>query len=213
MVRNKVYPWIALAALALGSCLLGWGLWPLPQGEHTAVLSAVELGIPELGLVLGECRLQAITWPALLRVGDSAVIELELTPQQAADCGQLPETAVTTAATLVADLRLNGVEVIPHGQLSRAWVAGQPMRLSWQIQARQTGEFSGALWLHLQPSLTGAEDYRHLLSAYRFSVKVISLAGLSGRAARVIGSVVLVVGLAWLLVGLLLGGQDQMTHL
>lgn len=205
--RQPPYRILMGALLLIGAALLGWGLWPLPQVRHEVLLSAAELSLPEQGLSLGECRVQTITWPRWMRLGDPAIVQLEVGTADRAECRSQAAAAFTGALALTAELQGNGMAILPGGQLSQALTPGQPVRLSWRVQVNRAGEYGGALWLHLHPSITDQASVRRLLSAFRFSAQVVSLAGLSGRAARILGSVMVVIGLVWLVGDLWLGNR------
>jgi len=98
---------------------------------------------------------------------------------------------------VLADARLDmvGVEFAPQGEISEALLPGKPVEFYWSVRAEDVGSYKGTVWLHLRfIPREGGPASRMVLSGQIIQIESANLFGLSGKAARVAGSVGAVVG-------------------
>lgn len=160
--------------------------------------------------VIPEQRLLALEFPAQLRNGDSGLIMLtlemdtqgQLTASVQAEGEQthvepieIPNVYDTHLVIAEARLDLAGFDYRPEGEVSEALLPGKPVKFIWSIRPADVGNYYGTVWLHLRfMPLAGGPETRSVLSAQRVTIEVVSLLGLKGSTARVLGSVGVVLG-------------------
>ena len=212
-MKTRVRRLIALLLFLTSALALAWGLWPPALGARTLMIFPVDMQLPgeaesAEGRTVLEGRALVLEWPERMRVGDSGLIALTLetgqegqmtpSPQEAG----VPETGyqdVYETHFVVAEARLElaGMAYAPTGQISEGLLPGKPAAFFWQVRPPQAGESRGTVWLHLRYlPLDGGEEARRVLSAQIVEIRAVSLFGLSGRWARVLGSVGVIVGAA-----------------
>jgi len=156
-----------LVAGLFGLTLLVWGIWPPPRATVEIAFADVEVHA-------------AI--PRSLRAGDTATASLDIrraskTPPQAA-----PVQLETT-------LGFNGVAVEPAGSITITLASTRPATLTWRLQSATPGAYVGSLWFH-QILPDGSRLARATKSLH---IRVHTLLGLTGREARVLGLITLLV--------------------
>jgi hypothetical protein len=213
-------PVLALAALILAGLACGAGAKatqaPGTPPDTTALITptallatqAVAQATPQAAIP--EERLLVLEWPAKMRLGDAEIIRLslemnaqgQLTPTVLAGGNgievepvQIPNLYATHHVVAEARLDLAGVEYTPSGDVSEALSPGRPVTFIWSVRPEEIGVYRGTVWLHLRfAPLDGGPESRSVLSAQLIEIEVVNFLGLGGTAARIFGSVGVVVG-------------------
>ncbi|NPA93388.1 MAG: hypothetical protein GXO56_06890 [Chloroflexi bacterium] len=151
---------VGYVLVLVGVIGLGWGLWPQPTQTWHNTANGVAM---------------TFRAPTVMRRGEavSAQMHLALADQPA------------TSAPLHFEIQLvtNGFAVSPEGLLTLTLAPGQQADLAWQLQGDTSGDFQGALWVYrLLPDGSTEALFNHPLR-----VRVISLLGLGGQQARLLG--------------------------
>jgi hypothetical protein len=159
--------------------------------------------IPRPGIP--ENRLLVLEWPGKIRMDDSESIILRLemdatgivTPtleyiDRENRSGPVDSADVYDTHNVVAQARLDmpGVEHSPQGEISEPMRPGVPVQFIWKVRPLETGTQRGTIWLHLLfiPH-DGSESSRQVLSVQKVEFEAVSLFGMGGPTARVIGTV------------------------
>jgi hypothetical protein len=212
--------WVALLVSAI---ILLWGVWPFATQERSirltredmqwllpgASLPATQGPSSDTELTPSEERLLVLEWPARIRSGDARVIRLTLeadTEGNLVPTTQLEGSQVTgepisipdlyDTHNLVAEARMDiaGVQYTPSGLVSEAMRPGRPVIFLWSVRPIDVGDYQGTVWLYLRlVPLDGSEDIRQVLSTQLIEFQAVNLLGMGGTAARVLGSVGVVV--------------------
>jgi hypothetical protein len=189
-----------------------------PAVAHTQISAAtptVESTVPPslptpVSPAVPENRFLVLEWPKKIRVGDSEIIRLALemdsegnmTPTASVEGSQIFSEPVQIpnlydSHYVIAEARLDmaGLEYLPSGVISEALQPGQPVIFIWSVRPREIGAYKGTVWLHLRyvPKAGGPES-RKVLTAQLIEVQGVNFFGLGGTAARVLGSVGVVIG-------------------
>ena len=190
-----------IALAFAGLALLLWGIWPARQithgipysyGKELALPSGWEGLQPPPSLADGIFSMQ---WPAWIRLGDEGKIRLEL--QDSGSQAFCPEVAGSAAFTLNGRLELPGIALRPGSELTQPIIPCKPLFQAWVVQAGKSRLASGTLWLHLGAvGLPGNTKPELALAAVPLEIPLISLLGLSGAQARLVGVLAILVGLA-----------------
>lgn len=204
------YQIIGLLLVFLGLPFLVWGNWS--QGKSSLVelvFTPTELaysqGVAEevIPSAPQEGRIVSLSAPAFLRLGDEGVLNLVLSPTIADSEQQTVD--IYTSHNLVARawLELGEMNLSPSGEILTPLRPGTPAVFTWQIRSLKSGMKEGTLWLHLEfVPLEGQGQnvtrQRILLAAPHFQLNIHSLIGLAGLPARVIGGLVVTIGLVLL---------------
>lgn len=152
-----------------------------------------------------ESRRLTLEFPPVMRAGDATRIRLQL---EVDDQGNLTPTAVVEGNVVtgevveipdlyethnvMAEARLDmaGMEVSPPGAISEPLQPGLPVTFYWSVRPDAPGLYQGTAWLHLRfTPKTGGEESRIPISVQFLEIKAQSLWGLSGGAARGLGTV------------------------
>ncbi len=195
----KITLWLVLASvfLVISLPLLVWGFWP-PRRETATVPLVLPAGIPSLP----DERTIRLTFSPRLRVGDSQIVELNVTSE-----GGVTDGGVYDAYNVIAEARLDLslADVRPVETVSAALVEGGGATFYWEVNPREVGALRGTVWLYLRfvPKADGpAGETRQPVSAQLLEVRSQSMLGRSGTEARGIGVVGTVLGLVALLWGI-----------
>jgi hypothetical protein len=87
------------------------------------------------------------------------------------------------------------VEFAPQGEISEALLPGKPVEFYWSVRAGDVGSYKGTVWMHLRfIPREGGPSSRMILSGQIIHIESANLFGMSGKAARVAGSVGAVIG-------------------
>jgi hypothetical protein len=157
-----------------------------------------------------ESRRLTLEFPPVMRAGDATRIRLQL---EVDDQGNLTPTAVVEGNvvtgevvkipdlyethTVMAEARLDmaGMEVSPPGAISEPLQPGLPVTFYWSVRPDAPGLYQGTAWLHLRfTPKTGGEEGRIPISVQFVEIEAQSFLGLSGGAARGLGTVGSAVG-------------------
>ncbi len=225
MIRNFAFKNILIAALlVIGVIYLLVGCSPADgmQTQPTFVIDTQEPENPEViptvapmpeKSILYERRLINLEWPQKIRVGESDRIQLLLevdeegmvTPTVMVD-GNNQEIEPIFIPDLYDDYYLNvesrlditGMDILPEGVVSTALIKGKSVMFAWSLSPRQSGTFSGTVWLHLNliPK-NGEMIQKELLFAKPITIEGTTVLGLPAGTARWAG--VLGTGLSFIL--------------
>ncbi|MCC6147371.1 MAG: aminoglycoside phosphotransferase family protein [Anaerolineaceae bacterium] len=159
---------------------------------------------------VAENRLVELEWPSQMRLGDSDIIRLALTPYKEGYLVQaeFPEHKIQSQTlvikrlagyTLAAAARLDGVgfEIQPTGDQPQYLLAGQALTWRWTIRPRAAGQQRLAVMVLLQwlPEPGSAlQEHQTLLFSSGLDVRVSSLLGLTQAQATTGGLFSLVFG-------------------
>jgi len=171
-----------------------------PAESPLPTAAAPTKAIPPADEPILESRLVELEWPPKMRLGDSDIVRLALTPYQEGYLVQaeFPEHAVQSQTihveqlagyTLAATARLDGVgfAIQPSGDQLQYLPVGQPLTWRWTIQPRAAGQQRLAVMLLLQwlPDASSPDKERQtLLFSKGLDVRVTSFLGLTqGQAA------------------------------
>jgi hypothetical protein len=181
---------LSLVFLGIGLFSLGWAHWPTP-------IDGVQLNIPAGGLAaapgedefisLSEYSLN-VSWPRLVRRGESGILELRLT-----DVDVAPTADAGATQIVLAEPAFFKLQVDPPGETQSALGDGQTLTLYWRVSGDQSGEFSGKLYV----SFAFFEPTENVLvsvpvAVVDLDVQVIELWGLSSAMVTWLGVVNLV---------------------
>ena len=194
---------IVTASLAL----LLWGLWPVSKNVRTELVSPAALPSVKSNQDLKAASLDryslTLEWPAVLRIGDTGQIRLQLEPQENS-LG--PSAGQEGGVNRLVEVRLElpGFKPIPEGEALTPLHASQPVILQWRLQPQQPGVNQGTLWVHLRSlpngsGQMGSPETRQVLSAQKLQIRATSLLGLTGLQARIAGVIGCVVGILLIL--------------
>jgi hypothetical protein len=200
-LTRRLFTFGGVVGFALGLGLLLWGFWRSPQRTHSLTFSPEQLAAPVDGLAsAGEARRMTLLAPAWMRTGDSYPAQLSFEPL-------IPAAAPQGSALLVeSHLDFSALEVDPPEKASQALIPGRTATFWWRLRGMQPGEVEGTAWLalHFEPQ-SGTLEQEKALSAVRVNIRISSLGGLDGPAARTLG---------WLLagIGLVLFGAGRFYY-
>jgi hypothetical protein len=179
----------------------------LPTGlpTATAVGGEPEVVIERPQPAITENRRLTLEFPAVMRLGDSTRIRLQLevddrgnvTPTAVVEGNvisgevvQIPDLYETHNVIAEARLDLAGMQVQPSQAISEPLSPGKAVTFYWSVRPAEAGDYRGSVWLHLRflPKSGGMES-RIPLSVQFLDIQVNSFLGLlSGRAARGFGA-------------------------
>jgi hypothetical protein len=178
-----------------------------PAPARTAVLPAAASAFPSAPAALLEPRLLTLVHPAVVRVGDLAVIRLTFAPgPQDVLALTVPRADVFASYTIIAETKLDlpGIAVRPPGLVSQPLEAGRGVTFTFYVQPQETGQVAGTAWFFLRfapqaggvaPGESRGPDSELPVAALPVGFVVVSLAGLDGGAARLVGAIGAVIGL------------------
>ena len=147
--------------------------------------------------------LLALEWPAAIRLGDSDVIRLTLTLDEAGRLTPSAEYAghltsaqallvpdVYAAYTVIAEARLDlaGVQVAPDATFDQPLARGQGVTFAWSVHPNSVGHYRGVAWFYLRyKPLAGGDDRKQALAALPVEFDVPALFGLNATVVRLLG--------------------------
>lgn len=166
-------------------------------------------GMP-LQPAIRESRRLTLEFPPVMRAGDATRIRLQLevdeqgnlTPTAVVEGNvvtgevvEIPDVYETHNVMAEARLDMAGMEVSPPGAISEPLQPGLPVTFYWSVRPGAPGVYQGAAWLHLRfVPKSGGEGERIPISVQFLEIEARSLWGLSGGAARSLGTVGSAVG-------------------
>lgn len=154
--------------------------------------------------------------PLLMRLGETAQLRLAISldkPVSPANDGEdvsvILETVQeeTRKSTVLSRARFEQTRlpVIPTGELIETFSPGAPGVFVWQINAEESGEFPGRIWLYIQPQsgIPNNEDsiLSEPLTVQPITLRVVSIFGLRLESIKLISFLGLTLGV------LLLGSE------
>lgn len=152
-----------------------------------------------------EQRQLILEWPETLRERDSSLIVLTIAMNEPAQptatlelAGpsfpvDIPNIYDTHNIVAVARLDLAGMEAYRE-EIREPMRPGQPITIPWSIRAGEAGTYRGVVWLRLEliPKNGGPVEERLLLSR-AIEIRVVTVLGMSGSLARLLGGAGLVI--------------------
>jgi hypothetical protein len=231
MILRKARRSIGVVLLLLSLIVLVWGVRNEEFSTQMIELTASDMALfqakavggsspagkaPEIAL---EPRQLEILAPKRVRLGDDGTLRLTIGPRSnleskatensipLAVSGSTQNTgSVNSNLILQTHLDLPGVVHTPTGEVSQAILPGQPSVFIWYLRPLVSGIYQGKVWLHLiSMPRSGGQKQRILLAAMPVEIEVVTLLGMSGNQARLLGSL----GLAF---GVMLGLEGVFTR-
>ncbi len=155
--------------------------------------------------ILYERRLINLEWPQKIRVGESDRIQLLLevdekglvTPTVMVDGNNqeiepifIPDLYEDYYLNVKSRLDISGMDVLPEGVINTALIKGKDVIFAWSLSPRQSGTFSGTVWLHLN-LIPKKGDYiqKELLFAKPIKIEGTTILGLPVGTVRWAGVV------------------------
>jgi hypothetical protein len=183
----------SLILIAASLVLLAWGFWP--EGRTVQVL---RLDGPD-ALPVRALRLE---YPERVRLRDRALVRLtfEVEPEDGAPqpTAEGSDHSTAEAVHLIAEARLevpNAVVRPPDSTLA-ALVQGRPPEFYWNVVFSAPGEHPGTAWSFLTiREGSSADSSRMALGAQSAKMRSITLLGMGGEAARIVGGLSLIGGI------------------
>lgn len=182
--------WAAGVLMAASLTLLLFSSAPLPRQVHSILLSAEPLASaaepatpPAQRSLFGKQRRLSMSWPQLLRLGDSGQVTLALdVAGEATGAASLFDTHFVVAE---ARLDLAGMQVEPFSTISEPMAPQRALQLFWKIHPTVTGTYRGTLWLYLNlvPKGGGTVERRALV-ARPIEIQVLAVLGLPALPIR-----------------------------
>lgn len=191
-MMKKIQFVLSLALIAFSLPLLAWGFIP-PRRETVSTPLLIPAGLP----ALPEARTIHVTYAPVTRLGDSQVVELNLSADGDEDGANIYEEY---NVIVEARLELEGADARPADLVSAALAEGTAPTFYWEVTQREVGEARGTVWLYLRfvPKADGGETRGPVL-AQRVEARSRSVLGRTGSEARLGGVVGGLIGLALLI--------------
>ncbi len=221
---TKIRRLVGVSLFLVSCLLMIWGLWPAAVETREVAIAPEEMQMPAIGqqanenppadtqpmpAVVEQRRLR-LEWPSKIKVGDAEAVRLTLemdesgslvTPRASSGTGMMVEQVnipnVYETHNVIAEARLDitGLEFLPSGQISTGMKPGQAVVFIWSVRPDDIGDFEGAVWLHLLfTPKDGGPEFRTVISAQVIDIQAVDFVGLGGSAARILGSVGIVIG-------------------
>jgi hypothetical protein len=190
--------------LFCGAILLAWACFPVRQQMIEQTILPTEMQLPNNGQpaqAVLESRRVILEWPDSMRIGDSEEIKLIFEPSGEATIEGNPGIALSNIYdryNLMAEGRFEvaGVEVEPANPVRESLTAGQSIVYKWKITAEKTGLYPGKVWLSLRfLPLDGKASTQSPIFITSINLKLTSLGGISGPAARLLGELAIILGI------------------
>jgi hypothetical protein len=184
--------------------MLTWSLWPVQGNQELKVIPPGAMIVPD-GVAgkqpaLLEQRQVELDRPKTLRIGDSAIVSLvfeELNSAVNTPTNSTGYSDVYSSYNLMAEGKLEtaSLQVDPANPRLESLLAGQTVRFTWQVRAAAEASYPTRVWLvlHFLP-LQGGAAIDVPIFIRDLNIQSTSLLGLSGPAARSLGSICIVVG-------------------
>jgi len=199
--------YLGIGLLVIGLPFLVWGNIPHKSSDLFRInFSPEELSLPSrtdeeaLSLLPGEGRKVEFTGAKTIRLGDQSRYRLVWLPVNFDGYTQGSDVYELYNLVARARLEIDDLDPQPAGDLITPLRPGIPVDFSWIIRADSPGVKNGEVWIHVdfipRPDLNSPEPAStRLLAVPGVNIKVSSLMGFAGLPARVIGGVLLVVGI------------------
>jgi hypothetical protein len=203
-VRTRHLRLAASLILITGSAvLLFWGFWPERRIVQVLRLDSPQTALdPANAAAVHPVRALRLEYPERIRLKDRALVRLafEVEPQGATTAPNPDSTDDSTvdAAHPIAEARLEvpGALVRPPDSIHEALVPDRSLDFSWTVVLSAPGEYGGNAWSFLTiQEESSARSSRIALGAQTVQMQSITLLGMGGEAARIVGGLSLIVGL------------------
>ncbi len=153
-----------------------------------------------------EKRLLILEWPQMVREKDTALIELTLAMNEQGQITatahpggtpvEIPNIYDTHNIVAVARLDMAGVEAYRE-DIREPLRPGEPVTFTWSIRADEAGTYRGVVWLRLElVPKNGGQIEEMLLLARTIEIQAVTVLGLSGSLARILGGAGLILSTA-----------------
>ena len=194
MTISKV---LSLSVIFTSLIFLIWSVYPLPQERRT-------LRVPDIGQL-------NLTWPSQIRKSDIGILRLEFDSAEMGTDGSTSmeseksrfgdnhQFSLTSSDNTLLETRveLPGVQIRPGEELIQPLRVGEKLSFNWQITNNESGEVDGELWIYLKTLSEDRGDvHRVPISILNFRTQSITLFGMTGRMARIIG----IIGISFALI-------------
>lgn len=157
-----------------------------------------------------EARQLVLDWPAKIRAGDSDLVSLTLemdesgmlTPtakykdhETSGEPVQVPNLYATHHVRADAWLDIAGVQLKPEATISQELKPGESITFYWSLHPKDVGTYRGIarMALRFEPKEDGAAQTL-TLPPQPLEFRVVTLFGLTGRMARILGGIGTLVG-------------------
>jgi hypothetical protein len=198
-----------ILVLVISLALLAWGAWPVHRSVRQADLRLPAGGVYDLSL----------HWPAWMRLGDPGLVQLVLQDGEDSE-------PVVGGTNRLAESRLEagGLIAVPSGEILEPLLPGRQAIFYWSVLPGQVGEIEAVAWVSLHSLPAASEETAslgsarsQLLTAQKIPIRTVALLGLSGRSARFLGGLGVVVGIIICLEGFLslrkcIGKKEDNQH-
>jgi hypothetical protein len=187
-MKNNIRLIVSALFISVSLTFLLWGFLP-SRRETVSTPLAIPAGMP----ALSEARTIHFTYSPVTRLGDSQVVELNLSAEGGLDGANVYEE---TNVIVEARLEFEGADARPADLVSAALDEGGAPTFYWEVTQREVGEARGTVWLYLRfVPKAGGEETRGPVSAQLVAIRSKSMLGRTGSEARVLGVVGCLVGL------------------
>jgi hypothetical protein len=208
---------MGLSLCLTGLALFTWGAWPAGKSQKVLLIQPGEMQIPLAGWApavwegnvrdtpttvpaILEVRRLALETPRFLRSGDAGEVRLEfstdLSQKVDGEIAGLSNLYDTHQVAVEARLEMGGLQVDPSGTLTRPLEPGQTVKYTWILRPEQAQVYKGAAWFYLRfMPKDGSPSSDWPLAVQRIELYSTSLLGLTGRLARWLGGMGVLVGL------------------
>jgi hypothetical protein len=157
-----------------------------------------------------EARQLVLEWPDKIRAGDSDLVRLTLEMDEggtltataeykghktSGEPVSIPNLYATHDVIAEAWLDLAGVQLAPQDTISQELRPGKDVTFYWSLRPEDVGTYRGTAWMTLrfEPD-EGGSTQRMTLPPQPLEIRVVTLLGMSGRTARILGGVGTVLG-------------------
>ena len=193
----------SLILIAGSLVLLVWGFWPegrtVRELRLDSALTTLDATDAEVVHPVSALRLE---YPERIRLNDRALVRLafEVEPEDVSTGlgPENPDNSTTEASQPIAEARLEipGALVRPPDSIHEALAPGSPLEFYWTVVLSSPGEYRGTAWSFLTTQAGAAMPaIRIALGAQNVQVKGITLLGMGGEAARIVGGLSLIGGI------------------
>lgn len=202
----------AIIILVFSTGILLWGYWPTGRSSQALSLYAGDMQIPsagELSPEILESRRLTFEWTRRIRKGDTALVRLILAKveqenepaspqppdQPFGESNQIPDIYISHSVMTEARLDMSGIQDYPSDQVSQSLLPRETVTFTWRLKPERSGLSRGTVWTYLEfLPRDGGEGFQLPIYSQVVEIPVISLFGLTGPSARVIGVIGFLIG-------------------
>ncbi|MEN6408212.1 MAG: hypothetical protein ABFD44_00705 [Anaerolineaceae bacterium] len=184
---------VFLGGLLFAASLAGL-LWNFLSAKTlTRTVACAQCARSEDGVGLNQTYTIQVSYPARIRLGETAAIELRLIPPAAMSAKATPEGAQFAA---VAILELPHAFLTPNLEARQRLMPGQTMVFEWTAQPDGSAKkLEGNLWLRLNVQPSDGTEIDQLLSVQPLEIPVAALFGLDRSVWRWVGGAGIFMGI------------------